>query len=244
MLCWATDGWPQKTCSFCTRKDKCQCARRQAAQTPCDKPASTLPQQRPRPPQLPLLACASFASSSASWVWSQPSSSLTHPCGSPYPLVIGRLQLLQRPRLPATTRGRLTHLRAWRRRAASSSIVGVGSFAFIAAEDLSFAQAASEADPPEFESLKSEFAEVLAGPRPQNADQSSSCTLKPTRRPCRAADPCGIFRGGDGEGEMEECSHQVEWLLKNGWISQSRLHRSSLHVRQTGPGGSAKIIVG
>ena len=46
------------------------------------------------------------------------------------------------------------------------SIVGMGSFAFIAVEDLSFARAASEADPPEFESLKREFAEVLAGPPP------------------------------------------------------------------------------
>ena len=45
----------------------------------------------------------------------------------------------------------------------NGSIVGVGSFAFIAAEDLS-ASAASEADPSEFESLKREFAEVLAGP--------------------------------------------------------------------------------
>ena len=46
------------------------------------------------------------------------------------------------------------------------SIVGVGSFAFIMAEDLSFAPASSEADPPEFKSLKREFEEVLAGPPP------------------------------------------------------------------------------
>ena len=46
------------------------------------------------------------------------------------------------------------------------SIVGVGSFAFITAEDLSFAPATSEANPPKFKSLKREFAEVLARPPP------------------------------------------------------------------------------
>ena len=82
---------------------------------------------------------------------------------------------------------------------------------------MSSAPAASEADPPEFESLKREFAEVLAWPPPglppdcgpefELHIETSKATM-PRSRPMRCL----------SEGEMEECSRQVQWLLENGWI--------------------------
>ena len=105
--------------------------------------------------------------------------------------------------------------------------VGLGTIS-IAAEDLSFGLSAAEQDPAEFESLKTEFATVLAGPPPgMPPDRGPEYELHidtgdsamPRSRPMKRW----------SQGELDECRRQIAILLDNGWIRPSRAsHAASI----------------
>ena len=105
--------------------------------------------------------------------------------------------------------------------------VGLGTIS-IAAEDLSFGLPAAEQDPAEFESLKTEFATVLAGPPPgMPPDRGPEYELHidtgdsamPRSRPMKRW----------SQGELDECRRQIAILLDNGWIRPSRAsHAASI----------------
>jgi len=99
------------------------------------------------------------------------------------------------------------------------TVVGLGSIS-IAAEDLSFSTPVEEADPPEFEDLKRDFAATLAGPPPglpPDRGPEFELHIYTGDAPMARSRPMKRF----SEGEMEECRQQVAWLLDNGWIRPS-----------------------
>ena len=100
------------------------------------------------------------------------------------------------------------------------TVVGLGSIS-IAAEDLFFSTPVEEADPPEFEDLKRDFAATLAGPPPglpPDRGPEFELHINTSYTPMARSRPMERF----SEGEMEVCSKQVAWLLDNSWILPSR----------------------
>ena len=96
------------------------------------------------------------------------------------------------------------------------------------AEENPFSLPAEGGDPPEFQALAREFADVLAGPPPglpPDRGPEFELRIDTGAHPMPRSRPMKRW----SQGELDECRRQVALLLANGWIVPSRAgHAASI----------------